>query len=295
MATSPPGTSARRALVTGATGFVGGHVVRRLVEDGWAVDALVRDPSASLPDAVAVHPIPGPIDDLIALVGDLSPDVCFHLATAFRGVHVPDDIEPMVTANVGFGSALAEAVSRAGDCTFVNTGTVWQHFDARPYSPVSLYAAMKQAFTDVLRFYEEVAGLPVVTLELTDTYGPGDPRPKLLPILLRAAREGTELQMTDGRQLIDLLHVDDAVRALLATADGAAGAVYGASGGDTLTLRELVARFETVSGLEVKADWGARAARPREMTRPWMVSGPPPGWSPQVSLDDGIRALLDAS
>lgn len=282
-------------MVTGATGFVGGHVVRRLVDDGWQVDALVRDPAASLPAGVAIHEIPGPIDDLIGLVGDLKPNVCLHLATAFRGVHVPGDIEQMVTANVGFGTALAEAVSQAGDCTFVNTGTVWQHFDARPYSPVSLYAAMKQAFTDVLRFYEEVAGLPVVTLELTDTYGPGDPRPKLLPILVRAAREGTELQMTDGTQLIDLLHVDDAVGALLATTDGAAGAVYGASGGDTVTLRELVDRFETVSGLEVKASWGARAARPREMTRPWMVSGPPPGWSPQVSLDDGIRALLDGS
>ena len=284
---------ARRALVTGATGFVGGHLVRRLVDDGWAVDALVRDPAAALPDGVRIHEIPGPIDDLIALVADLRPDVCFHLATAFRGVHVPADIEPMVTANVGFGAALAEAVSQAGGCTFVNTGTVWQHYDARPYSPVSLYAAMKQAFTDVLRFYVEVANLPVVTLELTDTYGPGDPRPKLLPILLRASREGTQLQMTDGTQLIDLLHVDDAVSALLATAAGTPGDTYGASGGDTLTLRDLVARFESVSGLTVDAEWGVRPARPREMMRPWMVSGPPPGWAPKVSLDEGIRALID--
>jgi nucleoside-diphosphate-sugar epimerase len=98
--------------------------------------------------------------------------------------------------------------------------------------------------------------------------------------------------MTDGTQLIDLLHVDDAVRALLATAAGTPGTTYGASGGETLTLRELVARFESVSGLTVAAEWGARAARPREMLRPWMVSGPPPGWAPQVSLDAGIRALL---
>jgi len=287
---------ARRALVTGATGFVGGHLVRRLVDDGWVVDALVRDPAATLLPGVAIHPIPEPVDDLIGLVDEIAPQVCFHLATAFRGVHVPADIEPMVTANVGFGTALAEAVSQAGDCTFVNTGTVWQHYDARDYSPVSLYAAMKQAFTDVLRFYEEVSGLPVVTLELTDTYGPGDPRPKLLPILLRAAREGTQLQMTDGTQLIDLLHVDDAVGALLATADGEPGATYGASGGDTLNLRDLVARFESVTGLTVDAAWGVRAARPREMMRPWMVSGPPPGWAPEVTLDEGIRALVaDAS
>ncbi|MGZ4734560.1 MAG: NAD-dependent epimerase/dehydratase family protein [Acidimicrobiia bacterium] len=289
---SNPGS--RRALVTGATGFVGGHLLRRLIGDGWVVHALVRDPSAALPDGVALHAIPAPIDELIALVASIRPQVCFHLATAFRCVHVPEDIEPMVTANVGFGTALAEAVSQAGDCIFVNTGTVWQHYDARPYSPVSLYAAMKQAFTDVLRFYQEVAGLPVVTLELTDTYGPGDPRPKLLPILLRAAREGTQLQMTDGTQLIDVIHVDDAVSALVATAAGAPGATYGASSGETLTIRELVARFEKVSGLEVSAEWGVRAARPREMTRPWMVSGPPPGWAPTVSLDAGIRALVGA-
>ncbi len=294
MAQDPTSPQARRALVTGATGFVGGHVVRRLVDDGWVVHALVRDPAAARLDGVSVHPVPGPIDDLIGLVADVAPEVCFHLATAFRGVHVPADIEPMVTANVGFGTALAEAVSRAGNCTFVNTGTVWQHYDARSYSPVSLYAAMKQAFTDVLRFYQEVAGLPVVTLELTDTYGPGDPRPKLLPILARAAREGTQLQMTDGTQLIDLLHVDDAVTALLATADGNPGATYGASGGETLNLRDLVARFESVSGLQVDAQWGVRAARPREMLKPWMVSGPPPGWAPKVTLDEGIRALLDA-
>jgi nucleoside-diphosphate-sugar epimerase len=282
----------RRALVTGATGFVGGHLVRRLLDDGWLVDALVRSPDADLPAGVVTHPIPSPIDELIALVGEIRPSVCFHLATAFRGVHVPADIQPMVEANVGFGVALAEAVSQAGDCVFVNTGTVWQHYEARPYSPVSLYAALKQSFTDALKWYEEVAGLPIVTLELTDTYGPGDPRPKLLPILLRAAREGTALQMTDGTQLIDLLHVDDAVGALLATAAGEPGATYGASGGETLTLRDLVAKFEAVSGLTVTAEWGVRASRPREMLTPWMVSGPPPGWAPRVTLEDGIRALL---
>ena len=286
------GDPSRRALVTGATGFVGVHMVRRLVADGWSVHALVRDPRAALPDTVAVHAIPRHIDDLLTLVGDLAPHVCFHLATAFRGVHEPADIEPMVEANIGFGTALAEAVSRTGSCTFVNTGTVWQHYDARDYSPVSLYAAMKQAFTDVLRYYSEVAGLPVVTLELTDTYGADDPRLKLLPILVRAARSGTKLQMTDGSQLIDLLHVDDAVRALLATAAATPGETYGASGGETMTLRDLVARFEAVTGLTVDAEWGARAARPREMLRPWMVSDPPPGWAPRVSLDDGIRALV---
>jgi nucleoside-diphosphate-sugar epimerase len=280
-----------KALVTGATGFIGRHLVRRLVADGWAVDALVRRDGARLPAGVTVHRVPPAIDDLLTLVGDLAPSTCFHLATEFRGVHTPADIAPMVDANVGFGTALAEAVSRAGDCTFVNTGTVWQHYDARPYSPVSLYAATKQAFTDVLAFYREVEALPVVTLEMTDTYGPDDPRVKLVAVLFRSAREGTPLELTDGHQLIDLLHVHDAVAALLATAAGEPGATYGASSGDAITLRELVDRFQSATGLTVDARWGVRPARPREMLRPWMVSGPPPGWAPRIPLEQGLRDL----
>jgi nucleoside-diphosphate-sugar epimerase len=198
----------------------------------------------------------------------------------------------MVSANVGFGTALAEAVRRTGDCTFVNTATVWQHFEAQPYSPVSLYAAMKQAFTDVLQFYAEVEGLRVVTLELTDTYGPGDTRAKLLPFLVKAAREGTTMQMTDGIQLIDLVHVDDAVSALLATAEGVPGETYGATGGETVTLRELVPRFERATGLTVNVEWGVRPSRAREMLTPWLFSPPPPGWEPQVSLDAGLKTLV---
>ena len=225
-----------RALVTGATGFVGGVLVRRLVQDDWAVDALVRSDTAALPAGVTAHRIPEGVDALTTLVTDLAPTHCFHLATAFRGVHVPADIAPMIEANLEFGTMLAEAATGVPGLRFVNTGTVWQHFDAAPYSPVSLYAATKQAFADILVFYGEVAGLSVHTLELMDTYGRDDPRAKLIPFLLRAGAEGTTLEMTDGTQLIDLVHVDDAVGALLATAAAPAGETYGAPGDGAITL-----------------------------------------------------------
>jgi nucleoside-diphosphate-sugar epimerase len=282
----------RRALVTGATGFVGSALVRRLAHDGWEVDALVRRDDAVLPDGVTAHRIPADVDSFLARVRDLSPTHCFHLATAFRGVHTPADIAPMIEANIHFGTVLAEACARVEGLRFVNTGTVWQHYDAAPYSPVSLYAAIKQAYVDVLVFYAEVEGLEVRTLELMDTYGPGDTRAKLVPMLLRAATEGTTLEMTDGTQLIDLVHVDDAVGALLATADAPGGVTYGARGDGAITLRELVERFQRMTGLTLDVRWGVRPSRPREMLRPWMTAPTPPGWSPGVSLDDGLRALV---
>ncbi len=285
--------NAPRALVTGSTGFVGTALVARLLADGWAVDTLVRSSNPDAPAAARHHSIPDSIDGLIDLVHGLRPEVCFHLATAFRGVHQPSDIAPMVAANIEFGTALAEAVCGVDGALLVNTGTVWQHFDAAPYSPVSLYAATKQAFTDVLVYYSEVQGLPVHTLELMDTYGPHDPRAKLIPFLLRAGRDGTVVPMTDGTQLIDLMHVDDAVGALLATAAAPPDVVYGARGDGAITLRELVERFQRATGLTLAIEWGARDARPREMLRPWMTAEPPPGWAPQIRLDDGLRALVD--
>ena len=283
----------RRALVTGATGFVGGVLVRRLIADGWTVDALVRTPDVVLPAGVDAHAIPPAVAELIDVVGALAPTHCFHLATAFRGVHQPADIAPMIEANLGFGTALAEAASRVAGVKFVNTGTVWQHYDAAAYSPVSLYAATKQAFADVLVFYAEVEGLAVHTLELMDTYGPQDRRAKLIPFLLRAGADGTPIDMTDGTQLIDLVHVDDAVQALLATAASPAGQTYGARGDGAITLRELVDRFQDATGLHLDVRWGVRPARPREMMRPWMTAEPPPGWSPTVRLHDGLRELVE--
>jgi nucleoside-diphosphate-sugar epimerase len=287
----PGGDATRRALVTGATGFVGGTLAARLAREDWAVDALVRRPCA-LPDGVTAHVIPEDADDLIALVTRLEPTHCFHLATAFRGVHSPEDIAPMVDANIRFGTTFAEAVTHVPGVRFVNTATVWQHFDDAAYSPVSLYAATKQAFADILVFYAEVEGLAVHTLELMDTYGPGDTRAKLIPLLLRAGSEGTPVEMTDGTQMIDLVHVDDAVSALLATADAPGGATYGACGDGAITLRELVDRFQRATGLTLDVRWDARPARPREMLRPWRTAGPPPGWSVGVHLDDGLRALV---
>ncbi len=281
-----------RALVTGATGFVGRALTRRLLADGWSVAALVRRPDAELPPGVEVLRIPDADSDLVELVAATAPTHCFHLATEFRGVHQVADIAPMIAANLQFGTVLAEGAARVSGLAFVNTGTVWQHYDAAPYSPVSLYAATKQAFSDLLVFYAEVEGLAVHTIELMDTYGPGDTRAKLIPFLLRAGTEGTPVEMTDGKQLIDLVHVEDAVGALLATAAAPAGANYGARGDGAITLRELVDRFQAATGLTLDVRWGVRPARPREMLRPWMTADPPPGWSPAVTLDAGLRALV---
>jgi nucleoside-diphosphate-sugar epimerase len=207
---------------------------------------------------------------------------------------------PLVATNVGFGAQVAEALARTTRVPLVNVATAWQHFEGRPSSPTSLYAATKQAFAEILEYYRQVEGLPVATVELFDTYGPGDTRPKIVNLLLDAARDGTALDMSPGEQLIDLLHVSDAVRALRlvgeeVVAGRASGETFAARSGHPVTLRELVALIADVTGRDVPVNFGARPYRAREMMTSWSSPGPPPGWTPRVTLRDGLRELLTSS
>jgi nucleoside-diphosphate-sugar epimerase len=175
-------TSARVALVTGATGFVGSHLVPRLVRAGWQVHVVSRV-NSRVPDApeffqVKMHTHDGTTEGMIRLIGDAKPVVVFHLASLFLSQHEASDVERLVVSNVLFGNQLLEAMKTHGVSHLINTGTSWQHYENKAYSPVNLYAATKQAFESLLQYYVEAHGLRAITLKLSDTYGPHDPRPE---------------------------------------------------------------------------------------------------------------------
>jgi nucleoside-diphosphate-sugar epimerase len=296
-------TRPNRALVTGGNGFVGSHVVRRLVHEGWEVHAIVRPhsdlaPIAELRGRIVRHEYDGSTESLVRAVEAARPDVAFHLASLFLSEHRPEDVAPFVTANLLLGTQLMEAMSGGGVTRLVNTGTSWQHYESRDYAPVNLYAATKEAFEAIIAYYVEARGARVITLKLFDTYGPDDPRPKLFHLLAKVAREQQPLDMSPGEQLIDLVHVDDVVTAFLLAADRllqdavAGHERYAVSSGAPLALRKLVAIYERVSGVTLPIRWGGRPYRQREVMRPWDRGTRLPGWAPRIGLEEGIVQTL---
>lgn len=289
----------RRALLTGSTGFVGGHLATRLVETGWTVDTVVRESSDRrvVRAGVTVHAHDGSTAGLHRIVAAARPTVVYHLASRFVAQHAIDDVQPLLDSNVRFPSQLLDAMTACGVGRLVNTGTAWQHFESREFSPVSLYAATKQAFEAILAFYVEARGMRAITLKLFDTYGPGDTRAKLLTLLARAARTRQTLRMSPGAQLMDLVHVDDVARAFALAGERllAGTAVghekYGVSSGAPISLRELVRQFSEVTGLVPPIEWGAHGYREREVMIPWDGVPALPGWSPHVTFADGLQSL----
>lgn len=292
--------NARRALVTGASGFIGAALTRRLLAEGWEVHLLLRTGSASdaLPapsERLHLHRHDGSTVQLLEIMRTAAPDAVFHLASLFLAQHQPEDVERLVQANLLFSTQLAEAMAQCGVRLLLNTGTSWEHYQDADYNPVCLYAATKQAFSALLQYYIECHGLRVATLKLFDTYGPGDTRPKLLNLLKRLANDGSSLAMSPGGQLIDLVYIDDVLDAYLLAwarlADGrqtAASAEYGVSSGAPLPLRDLAERYSQASGKALAIDWGGRPYRAREVMVPWTRSQPVPGWQPKVTLGEGL-------
>jgi len=295
-------SAARVALVTGATGFIGGHLVRSLLADGWETHTIVRPSSnaTSLRDVLGssnVHEHDGSTSGLINIVGSVRPLAVFHLASAVITDYAAADVEPLIRSNILFGTQLLEAMAVAGVSVIVNTGTISQHYECRSYSPVYLYSATKQAFQDVLQFYCEARGLHAVTLELPDTYGPGDRRSKLLTLLANAARTGETLALTPGEQLLDLLHVDDVVHGYEVAADGLltgelpSPSRYRLSSGSLVRLKNVVELYHEATGQTVSVVWGGRPYRVREVMEPRSPVPVLPEWKPCISLKDGLAAL----
>ena len=288
-----------KVLVTGSTGFVGRHLVARLLQKNQSVHVVLRqDGRQTVSDRATPHVWDHSTEGLIAIMQAVQPDVVCHVASFFVAEHKAAQVEALIQSNVLFGTQLLEAMAAAKVQNLVNFGTSWQHYHNQPYSPVCLYAATKQAFEAIIQFYVESAGLKVITLKLFDTYGPNDDRGKLFATLMKCAKTGAGLDLSPGDQHVDFVYIDDVVDAVECSIarllDQKVSGVesYGVSSGTPLSLRQFVEKVGSGIGSPLAIAWGARPYRAREVMALWSDYAPVPGWHPSVSLDEGIRRTV---
>ena len=246
------------AFVTGGSGFIGRHLVRRLAERGWQVRALARSPrSAAAVEALGARPVHGELGDVAAIeAGARGCAVAFHLA-AHLGQWGPR--EEFERGNVvGTENALAGSAA-AGVRRFVHVGTEAALMDGRPLVRVderaplrpdspSLYSATKaRAEQAVLRANR--AGFETVVVRPRLVWGAGDTT--LLPPILEAVRRGRFRWIGGGRHLTSTTHVDNAVHGLVLGAErGRPGEAYFVTDGEPVEFRAFVTELLATQGVE---------------------------------------------
>lgn len=292
-----------RILLTGGTGYIGRHVAEACLAAGWEVHLLTR-PASLVPPAldgrVGRHDHQPTFESLDGVLRAVRPDCVAHLASAPAGARDPEQVRQTIETNVTLPTLLLEAMAANDVGRFVNTGTFWQHYRGEAFCPVDFYAAAKQAFQDLVRHYAVNRGLAAVTLKLFDTYGPDDPRRKIVTLLVDQARKGGELGMSGGEQILDLTHVADVGRAfaraiaLAMTAPGGSDASYFVSG-ERMSLKQLAGLVAEAAGPRFCPRFGALPYRAREIMVPIDPGADRlPGWAPEHRVGDMIAALLAA-
>lgn len=242
-------------LVTGATGFTGGHLARYLTRSGRKVRALVRDAAgaAALADA-GIEPIVGDIRDRTALDRALAGvDVVYNIAALYRQAGLPKDEYRLVNA-VAAG-AIVEAAAAAGATRVVHCSTVGVHGDIQqppanedaPLAPGDVYQETKLEGERLARDAGHRLGLPVTIVRPSGIYGPGDRR---LLKLFRGVARGRFPFLGSGDIYYHLTYIDDLVEGFRLCGEhaAAAGRTYILAGGEVTTLKEVVELTAAIAG-----------------------------------------------
>jgi UDP-glucuronate 4-epimerase len=306
----------KRALVTGAAGFIGSHLCERLVAEGWSVlgvDSFTpyydrADKLANLGVVREAGRFALVEDDLTTMeIAPLLRDVgtVFHLAA-----------QPGVGPSFGAGFArytsdnmlgtqrVLEAAAEAGCARVVWASSSSVYGDAEAYPcvedvtptlPRSPYGVTKRACEDLAAIYRR-GGLATVGLRYFTVYGPRQRPDMAMRKLCEALVDGAPFPLYgDGRQSRDFTHVADAVEATFRAAlapDPAA--IYNVGGGHEATLAEIVALLEELSGRTAVLD--RRPAQNGDVRRTAADTSralADLAWSPSVGLREGLRSELD--
>lgn len=287
-----------KILLTGATGFIGRHLFKSLMDKNHEVTILARSSSeTSFANKADILDSDQDFESLRDEISKFEFDGIIHLASLYINQHDPDDISDLIQSNILLGAKLIEIAKKETISWFINTGTLFQHYNNEEYNPVNLYAATKQAFEDLAKYYYETSDLNFVTLKLNDTYGANDTRKKIFNLWMEYANSGETLHMSPGEQKMELLYIEDVLRGFITLINLVesdykrryCGKSFSLPSEERISLKRLASIFEEVTGKSLDIKWGALNYRQRDVMEPADIIERLPGWKQRVFFAEGIE------
>ncbi|MFZ3207705.1 MAG: NAD-dependent epimerase/dehydratase family protein [Geobacteraceae bacterium] len=298
-----------KALVTGATGFVGSCLTRRLVGEGHTVRALVRRDSnpwriadivrlctmeeVDLRDAPAVE----------KAVARFAPEVIFHLAT-YGGFAVQTETAQIIAANFLGTVNLLNACARVGFGCFVNTGSSSEYgVKAGPMveqdmlEPVGAYGVSKSAASLYCRSLAVEQNLPVTTVRLFSPFGPWDDGRRLIPYVITSLLRSSSPQLAAPNSVRDFVFIEDVIGLYLKlAAHPLSGEIINAGSGRQHSIGEVVATIAELIGDSPAPCWETKESK-RPEPEVWVADVTKARekleWIPETDLRDGLAKTIE--
>ena len=297
-----PSLSAKRVLVTGASGFIGSNLCRRLSKDGAEVHAVSRTIQPLRQLSVATWQLDASdFGRLRSLYAEVKPQIVFHLAGHVQGSRNLDLVGPTLSGNLVTTVNLLIVAAELGCERVVLTGSQDEpdpgESDAASFVPSSPYAASKFAGNAYARMFRALYQLPVTFGRIFMAYGPGQRDiKKLIPYTILSLERGETPKMSSGSRPLDWIYVDDVLDGLilLSQSPHTEGQVVHLGTGVTHTARQAVEKIVALMGSSVTPIFGALQDRQLEKGRYADVAGTEArvGWRPTITFDEGLRRTI---
>jgi nucleoside-diphosphate-sugar epimerase len=301
----------KRTIITGATGFVGANLARRLVNEGHEVHLLVRPRYSSwrirgIEKDTELHEIElTNSDSLDRLISTIRPDRIFHLA-AHGAYSSQRDVHHMVATNIVGTINLVQSCLNVGFEAFVNTGTSSEYgfksfapSEDEQLEPNSYYAVTKASATLFCRHVAQKHKVNLPTLRLYSVYGPYEEPARLMPTLILRGLEGSWPLLVNPDTAHDFVYVDDVCDAyMLAAAQpvNEYGAIYNVGTGRQTAMREVVEVVRRLMSIKAEPQWNTMPNREWD-TNSWAANNETIqkelGWHPRYTFEQGFMSMLD--
>jgi UDP-glucose 4-epimerase len=290
-----------RGLVTGGAGFIGSHVVGRLVSEGWettVLDDLSTGARGTVPVGVPIIELDVADAATASAIARLRPEVVVHCAAQVSVARSMEDPAEDWRVNVLGTQRVIDGARAAGArVVFLSSGgaiygnTDGADEDALP-APMSYYAVHKY----VAERYLALSGVPYAIARLANAYGPGQRaglEGGVVAILAQALAAGAPVTIHGtGDQRRDFVHVDDIVRAITLMAAHPASGTWNVGTGQTVSIRELLRELEGVYGQATAVSFTSRRAGDVDTSRLIVNRARDElGWTPIIDLMTGLTKL----
>jgi len=289
--------SRKKILLTGATGYVGSNFLSDAPDAEIA--CVVRKATDRLPGIkqIIFGPESGKFADEIKA---FNPEIVLHLGAYITSGDSRDDILKLVDSNILFTTLLLDALKETDVSLFINTGTFAEYYyNDGECAPAYLYAATKTAAKSIIGYYQLLCGFKYIHVVPYTIYGGSYEQNKVIDIIINSIDSKEPLEMTNGKQRLDFIHVDDVTdffRYIIKFPDKLTnGQTYHLGTGKGTDLCQVAGMVEKISGCKTKIKWGAREYRPLDIMQavaPVQRIRKQLGWEPSVTLEEGISRII---